>query len=171
MHLLLRNLQEAIGAYYDYKIESLPQMSLEGDITTGDGEAIPPNTQFTKTWRVKNSGSNLLTTMHYDLYNTLGTENWPVGVYLQFIGGDKMGQYDSIALPPLAPGQLHDINVNLVSPSEPGLYQSQWQICTPNGIISAGMFCMSIQALIQTLATDHDTKWYNCDLVCKNTTE
>ena len=32
-------------------------MSLEGDITTGDGEAIPPNTQFTKTWRVKNSGT------------------------------------------------------------------------------------------------------------------
>ena len=31
-------------------------MSLEGDITTGDGEAIPPNTHFTKTWRVKNSG-------------------------------------------------------------------------------------------------------------------
>lgn len=115
------NLQEAIGAYYDYKIESLPQMSLEGDITTGDGEAIPPNTHFTKTWRVKNSG----------------TETWPVGVYLQFIGGDKMGQYESIALPPLAPGQLHDINVDLISPSEPGVYQSQWQICTPNGIISA----------------------------------
>ena len=59
MYLLLRNLQEAIGSYYDYKIESLPQMSLEGDITTGDGEAIPPNTQFTKTWRVKNSGTFL----------------------------------------------------------------------------------------------------------------
>lgn len=69
----------------------------------------------------------------------LGTETWPVGVYLQFIGGDKMGQYESIALPPLAPGQLHDINVDLISPSEPGVYQSQWQICTPNGIISAGM--------------------------------
>lgn len=72
------------------------------------------------------------------LYNTLGTETWPVGVYLQFIGGDKMGEFESIALPPLAPGQLHDINVDLISPSEPGLYQSQWQICTPNGIISAG---------------------------------
>ena len=79
------------------------------------------------------------------LYDALGTETWPVGVYLQFIGGDKMGQFESIALPPLAPGQLHDINVDLISPSEPGLYQSQWQICTPNGIISAGihsMFCM-----------------------------
>ena len=53
-----------------------------------------------------------------------------------------MGEIESITLPPLAPGQLHDINVDLVSPSEPGLYQSQWQICTPNGIISAGMhFC------------------------------
>ena len=122
-------------------------MSLEADITTGDGEAIPPNTHFTKTWRVKNSGTSILytDTIHYSLYDDLGTETWPVGVYLQFIGGDKMGQFDSIALPPLAPGQLHDINVDLISPSDPGLYQSQWQICTPNGIISAGihsMFCM-----------------------------
>ena len=68
----------------------------------------------------------------------IGTETWPVGVYLQFIGGDKMGEYHSIALPPLAPGQLHNINVDLISPPEPGLYRSQWQFCTPNGIISAG---------------------------------
>lgn len=90
------------------------------------------------------------------LYNDLGTETWPVGVYLQFIGGDKMGHYESIALPPLAPGQLHDINVDLISPSEPGVYQSQWQICTPNGIISAGTYSNVIH-----------TAYYNvCMCVC-----
>lgn len=91
-----------------------------------------------------------------------GTETWPVGVYLQFIGGDKMGEYQSIALPPLAPGQLHDINVDLISPPEPGLYRSQWQICTPNGIISAGKswFKLSYQYFIpqsNTKCSDH--KW------------
>lgn len=126
-------------------------MSLEGDITTGDGEAIPPNTHFTKTWRVKNSGTCIMSIVHYNLCDISGTETWPVGVYLQFIGGDKMSQYESIALPPLAPGQLHDINVDLISPSEPGLYQSQWQICIPNGIISAGihfMFSIVLYVLI-----------------------
>ena len=55
---LHRNLQAAICSYYDFDQPSVksPQLAFVGDVTIGDGEAVPPNTTFTKTWRVANSG-------------------------------------------------------------------------------------------------------------------
>lgn len=58
--MFIRNLQAAIGAYYDFEHPSfsstIPCMSLVKDVTVGEGEAIPPNTTFTKTWRIQNAG-------------------------------------------------------------------------------------------------------------------
>lgn len=31
-------------------------MSFVEDVTIGEGESIPPDTQFTKTWRIQNTG-------------------------------------------------------------------------------------------------------------------
>uniref|UniRef100_A0AC11CZ00 Inflammation and lipid regulator with UBA-like and NBR1-like domains n=1 Tax=Ovis aries TaxID=9940 RepID=A0AC11CZ00_SHEEP len=52
-----RNLQAAIGAYYDFESPniSVPSMSFVEDVTIGEGESIPPDTQFIKTWRIQNS--------------------------------------------------------------------------------------------------------------------
>jgi len=36
--------------------DKIPQMRFIADVTVGEGEAIPPNTRFVKTWRVQNSG-------------------------------------------------------------------------------------------------------------------
>ncbi|XP_054554707.1 protein ILRUN isoform X2 [Talpa occidentalis] len=51
------NLQAAIGAYYDFESPniSVPSMSFVEDVTIGEGESIPPDTQFIKTWRIQNS--------------------------------------------------------------------------------------------------------------------
>ncbi|GAB5571425.1 protein ILRUN isoform X1 [Prionailurus iriomotensis] len=53
------NLQAAIGAYYDFESPniSVPSMSFVEDVTIGEGESIPPDTQFIKTWRIQNSES------------------------------------------------------------------------------------------------------------------
>ena len=62
LFLFIRNLQAAIGSYYDYEQQpqqgpqNIPRMALVEDITIGEGEAVPPNTPFVKTWRVKNTG-------------------------------------------------------------------------------------------------------------------
>ena len=55
---ICRNLQAAIGAYYDFESPniSVPSMSFVEDVTIGEGESIPPDTQFIKTWRIQNSG-------------------------------------------------------------------------------------------------------------------
>ncbi|XP_069094931.1 protein ILRUN isoform X2 [Pleurodeles waltl] len=51
------NLQAAIGAYYDFESPNInvPSMSFVEDITIGEGESIPPDTQFIKTWRIQNT--------------------------------------------------------------------------------------------------------------------
>lgn len=55
---LTRNLQAAIGAYYDFESPNIntPSMSFVEDVTIGEGESVPPDTQFTKTWRIQNTG-------------------------------------------------------------------------------------------------------------------
>ncbi len=54
-----RNLNAAVGAYYDYYQPAYqpPEMSLVDDVTIGNGESIAPSTHFNKTWRVRNSGT------------------------------------------------------------------------------------------------------------------
>lgn len=53
-----RNLQAAIGAYYDFESPNInaPCMSFVRDVTIGEGESVPPDTPFTKTWRIQNTG-------------------------------------------------------------------------------------------------------------------
>lgn len=53
-----RNLQAAIGAYYDFESPNVntPSMSFVEDVTIGEGESVPPDTLFTKTWRIQNTG-------------------------------------------------------------------------------------------------------------------
>ncbi|XP_030632721.1 protein ILRUN isoform X3 [Chanos chanos] len=51
------NLQAAIGAYYDFESPNIntPSMSFVEDVTIGEGESVPPDTPFTKTWRIQNT--------------------------------------------------------------------------------------------------------------------
>ncbi|XP_029359060.1 protein ILRUN isoform X2 [Echeneis naucrates] len=51
------NLQAAIGAYYDFESPNVntPSMSFVEDVTIGEGESVPPDTPFTKTWRIQNT--------------------------------------------------------------------------------------------------------------------
>lgn len=56
-----RNLHAAIGAYYDFEtpVGKLPAMAFVRDVTIGEGEAVPPDTDFLKTWRLQNNGIEL----------------------------------------------------------------------------------------------------------------
>lgn len=114
------NLEAAICSYFEYDQPNtkIPQMSFVQDITIGEGESIPPNTKFMKTWRVQNSGDEL----------------WPHGCHLRFIGGNKFGENDSVMVERLEPGACSNISIDMISPIEVGLHQSQWRMCTSNGL-------------------------------------
>lgn len=82
------------------------------DSTIGEGESIPPLTKFRKSWHVQNSG----------------TEAWPDGICLQYIGGVQMGACTRVPVPSLGPAEITEVNVDLQSPPNCGTFQSKWRM-------------------------------------------
>ncbi|CAF3935279.1 unnamed protein product [Rotaria sordida] len=114
------NLNEAILAYYDAEMptDKIPQMRFIADVTVGEGEAIPPNTRFIKTWRVENSGN----------------ERWPNNCSLRFVNGDRLQDQDEIYVNSLAPGEQTNISVNITSSNVLRIIRSQWRLFTSAGV-------------------------------------
>ncbi|XP_012676278.2 protein ILRUN [Clupea harengus] len=114
------NLQAAIGAYYDFESPNItaPSMSFVEDVTIGEGESVPPDTPFTKTWRIQNTG----------------TETWPPGVCLKYVGGDQFGHVNIVMVRSLDPQEISEVSVQMRSPVTPGMYQGQWRMCTATGL-------------------------------------
>ncbi|CAF3886546.1 unnamed protein product [Rotaria sordida] len=114
------NLNEAILAYYDAEMptDKIPQMRFIADVTVGEGEAIPPNTRFIKTWRVENSGN----------------ERWPNNCSLRFVNGDRLQDQDEVYVNSLAPGEQTNISVNITSSNVLRIIRSQWRLFTSAGV-------------------------------------
>ncbi|KAF8353850.1 hypothetical protein PRIPAC_95473 [Pristionchus pacificus] len=117
------NIQTALGNYYDYgasnNVSNLYEaaalnMQLVNDVTIGEGEAIPPNTRFTKTWRVRNNG--LLA--------------WPPGSCIAFMEGAPLSFETAVLVPSIEPGDEIEISVDMQSPGMAGMYQSRWHLNT-----------------------------------------
>jgi hypothetical protein len=89
------------------------------DITVPDGTIFAPNQDFTKTWRLKNSG----------------TCAWTTSYALVFVSGDQMGGPTSANLPiTVGPGQMVDLTVGFKAPSTAGNYKGYWQFRNANGV-------------------------------------
>jgi next-to-BRCA1 protein 1 len=102
--------------------------------TIADGTVMPPNHIFEQTWVLRNAG----------------TEAWPAGCSVKYVGGDYMGHVNSnhpagvkelisasestICYAPLAPGQTFSFTVLLRTPPRDGKVISYWRLTTPNGL-------------------------------------
>ena len=91
------------------------------DVTIPDGTELVPGEVFTKTWRLKNTGSC----------------TWTSGYALIFDSGDRMGAPDSLKLTSdtVAPGQEYDISVVLTAPDDPGDYRGNFKLRNPFDVI------------------------------------
>jgi hypothetical protein len=88
------------------------------DVTVGDGTAFEPNTDFTKTWRLKN----------------IGACTWSDDFKLVFINGDAMGGPVSQEIgETVEPGETIDISVDLEAPDDEGEYTGYWKLKTTDG--------------------------------------
>ncbi len=87
------------------------------DVTIPDDTELEPGTAFTKTWRMRNSG----------------TCAWEPGTAWSFDSGDKMDGPDSVDVRVTEPGDTTDIAADLTAPSTPGTYTGYWQMRRPNG--------------------------------------
>ena len=86
-----------------------------------DGEQYAANTDFTKTWRLKNTGSC----------------TWNDDYDLVFDSGDQMGggNVEDINPGSVAPGGTVDISVDLKSPGSPGDYKGNWLLRSDDGVV------------------------------------
>jgi hypothetical protein len=88
------------------------------DVTVADNSVISPGTTFTKTWRLKNSGSC----------------TWTTGYKLVFSSGNQMGGAAATALSSnVAPGNTVDVSVSLTAPSTTGTHQGYWMLQNASG--------------------------------------
>jgi hypothetical protein len=83
------------------------------DVTVGDSTVFTPGMEFTKIWRLKNTG----------------TCSWDNSYALLYIGGDYMGSPKTYPIHSIvSPGELVDIAVDLIAPSTSGKYTSYWML-------------------------------------------
>lgn len=88
------------------------------DITIPDNTAIKPGANFTKTWRLSNTGSCIWTTGYKAIFDT----------------GNAMGAPASVALTKdIRPGDVVDISVDMVAPATGGTYQGNWKLQDKDG--------------------------------------
>ena len=95
----------------------LPMAQFVADVTIPDGTVMSSGQQFTKTWRVVNSG----------------TIPWGEGTQLVFAGGTQMGGSSPVSVGDVAPGATVDISANMRAPTEPGKYTGRWRLQAGDG--------------------------------------
>lgn len=99
------------------------------DVTIPDGTPIQPRTEFTKTWRLRNTG----------------TCTWSAAFFLASpppYPAITPVRTDHNKIPVVPPGEETELSITLLAPPVPGYYRSEWQLQPPfdltGGPIPAG---------------------------------
>lgn len=87
------------------------------DVSVPDYTNFDPGKSFTKTWRIKNTG----------------TCTWGSEYNLVFTLGEQMGAPESIPLESISPGEEADISVDLTAPNQESTYRADFQLVNPQG--------------------------------------
>ena len=100
-------------------VEPFDEASYVADVTIEDGTVIQPGEQFTKTWRIRNSG----------------TKPWDQSYSLAFFAHNSMNGPASIPLTrKVKPGEVIELSVTLTAPKTPGRHRSTWKMRSPDGL-------------------------------------
>lgn len=92
-------------------------LTFVSDVTIPDNTQMQPGRNFTKTWKVQNSGSCA----------------WDTGFKFQNTGGDSMGA-SSVTLPAsVAAGATYEISVPMTAPRNSGTVRGNWRMSTGSG--------------------------------------
>ena len=130
LHLTLQHIGHGLQGYVvDDVLDPLPffrfgvqpdrnEAQFISDVTIPDGTSVKPGTAYTKTWRLRNSG----------------TRPWTAGYQLAYFAQERMGAVEAVSLPPAAPGEEVEVSLNLVAPTRLGRIRSTWKGRDPNGV-------------------------------------
>ena len=90
------------------------------DVSFPDGSTIGRGSNFTKIWRLKNTG----------------TCSWTTSYALVFVSGDALGAPVAVGLANnISPGQTVDLSVNMTAPNNDGRYKGYWKLRNAAGTL------------------------------------
>jgi hypothetical protein len=90
------------------------------DVTVPDGTTFSPGETFTKTWRLRNTG----------------TCTWTTGYSIVFDHDNNLGAPASVNFSgAVEPGKTVDVSVSMTAPQAPGNYRSYWLLRNAQGVI------------------------------------
>jgi hypothetical protein len=90
------------------------------DVTYPDGSAVGRSSTFTKTWRIRNTG----------------TCTWTSSYAIVYVNGEKFSGPNFVSIPGnVAPGESVAVSVDLISPKTPGRYRGNWMLRNSSGVI------------------------------------
>jgi len=92
-------------------------LTFASDVSIPDNTAVTPGQSFTKTWKVKNSGSC----------------GWDAGFKFAFVNGEAMGGTTYTVPSSVAAGAVVDISVAMVAPNKTGTIRGDWRMSTASG--------------------------------------
>lgn len=92
-------------------------LAFVSDVTIPDNTPMTPGQAFTKTWKVKNTGSC----------------QWDAGFKFAFVGGEQMGGATFTLPAVVAAGAVYDISVPMTAPNKSGTLRGNWQMQTAGG--------------------------------------
>ena len=98
-------------------IDSCDGLAFVSDVTVPDNTTMAPGQQFTKTWRVRNSG----------------TCPWQTSFKLNFTGGEAMGGSSIELANAVQPGNEVDLSDALTAPTAAGTYRGNWRMTNASG--------------------------------------
>jgi hypothetical protein len=87
------------------------------DVTVPAGTVIPKNKDFTKTWKVQNTG----------------TCNWMYQYGLVLLSGDRYGGKDTKIQRLVTVDDWAEVSINMTAPNKPGTYTNYWRMTDLNG--------------------------------------
>ena len=93
------------------------QLRFVSDVTIPDNTQLAPGQSFTKTWKVKNTGSCA----------------WDAGFKFTFVGGEQMSGATYTLPSSVAVNAEYDISVPMVAPAKTGSLRGNWRMQTAGG--------------------------------------
>jgi hypothetical protein len=107
----------ALGSTAPVATTSCYGLAFVSDVSIPDNTPVNPGQSFTKTWKVKNSG----------------TCAWDAGFKFAFTGGDAMGGTTYTLPSAVAAGAVTDLSVAMTAPSKSGTIRGNWRMSTASG--------------------------------------
>jgi hypothetical protein len=112
-------------------------LSFVKDVTIPDNTKLKPEQEFTKTWRVKNSGTCI----------------WEEGFSFRYFSGNKMDGTAYVLTKDINSGAELDISIMMTAPKIEGFYTGNWRMADDAGILFGDNVYVLIEVVTQAAAT------------------